>query len=102
MEQQKSLVVITWDGISSPSSCILKNTIPNFDILIYDYSGIAKQPLIEKITDSNYKTRKNIQTLYDYTEETIISKCKPYGLHVKETLKMSIPFTVLIMQKKSI
>jgi ubiquinone/menaquinone biosynthesis C-methylase UbiE len=69
----------------------------------YNYSiEISNHSLIEKITDSNYKTRKNIQTLYDYTEETIISKCKPYGLHVKETLKMSIPFTVLIMQKKSI
>ena len=69
----------------------------------YNYSTeISNHSLIEKITDSNYKTRKNIQTLYDYTEEIIISKCKPYGLHVKETLKMSVPFTVLVMQKKSI
>ena len=69
----------------------------------YNYSTeISNHSLIEKITDSNYKTRKNIQTLYDYTEETIISIGKPYGLHVKETLKMSVPFTVLIMQKKSI
>jgi len=69
----------------------------------YNYSTeISNHSLIEKITDSNYKSRKNIQTLYDYTEETIISKCKPYGLHVKETLKMSVPFTVLVMQKKSI
>jgi hypothetical protein len=71
--------------------------------LNYAYSTeITNNKLIEKITDKNYKTRKNIQTLYDYNESTIISKCKPYGLHVIETYKMSVPFTVLVMQKKSI
>ncbi len=59
MEQQKSLVVITWDGISSPLSCILKDTIPNFDILIYDYSGLAKQPIIEKITINHFVSIKS-------------------------------------------
>ena len=72
MEQQKSLVVITWDGISSPLSCILKDTIPNFDILIYDYSGIAKQPLIEKITTNHFISIKSeckgdiLQNTYRY------------------------------------
>ena len=78
----------------NPSPCFSAN---------YNYSTeISNHTLIEKITDVNYKTRKNIQTLYNYDEKTIISKCKPYGLHVKETYKMSIPFTVIIFQKKSI
>ena len=69
----------------------------------YNYSTeITNHTLIEKITDINYKTRKNIQTLYDYDENTIISKCRPYGLHLKETYNMCIPFKVLVMQKKSI
>jgi SAM-dependent methyltransferase len=78
----------------NPSPCFSSN---------YNYSTeISNHTLIEKITDVNYKTRKNIQTLYNYDEKTIISKCKPYGLHVKETYKMSIPFTVIVFQKKSI
>jgi len=75
------------------------NPSPSFD---YTYSTeIKNHKFIEKITDKNYKTRKNIQSLYDYKENTIISKCKPYGLHLLETYKMSF-FTVLVMQKKSI
>ena len=72
MEQQKSLVVITWDGISSPLSCILKDTIPNFDILIYDYSGIAEQPIIEKISTNHFVSVKSeckgdiLQNTYRY------------------------------------
>ncbi len=72
MEQQKSLVVITWDGISSPLSCIFKDTIQNFDILIYDYSGIAKQPIIEKITTNHFVSVKSeckgdiLQNTYRY------------------------------------
>ena len=76
------------------------NPSPSFD---YTYSTeINNHKFIEKITDKNFKTRKNIQTLYDYNENTIISKCKPYGLHLLETYKMTIPFTVLVMQKKSV
>lgn len=78
------------------------NPSPSF-ALKYSYSTeISNRKLIEKITDKNFKTRKNIQTLYDYNENTIITRCKPYGLHLLETYKMSIPFTILIMQKKSI
>ena len=54
MEQQKSLVVITWDGISTPLSCILKDAHQNFDILIYDYSGLAKQPTIASISTHHF------------------------------------------------
>jgi hypothetical protein len=76
------------------------NPSPTFD---YTYSTeITNHKFVEKITDKNYKTRKNIQTLYDYNEKNIISKCKPYGLHLLQSYKMSIPFTVLVMQKKSI
>jgi len=36
---QKSIIVISWDGISTPLSYILKDTIPDFDLFIFDYSG---------------------------------------------------------------
>ena len=59
MEQQKSLVVITWDGISTPLSCILKDANQDFDILIYDYSGLAKQPEIATITSHHFVSIKS-------------------------------------------
>ena len=59
MEQQKSLVVITWDGVSTPLSCILKDAHQNFDILIYDYSGLSKQPEIATITSHHFVSIKS-------------------------------------------
>jgi hypothetical protein len=35
---KKSIVVISWDGISSPLSYVLKDTNPDFDLFIFDES----------------------------------------------------------------
>ena len=37
--QHKSIIVISWDGISTPLSYVLQDTAPDFDLFIFDYSG---------------------------------------------------------------
>ncbi len=35
----KSLIVITWDGVSKPLEYVLQDTQRNFDLLIFDHSA---------------------------------------------------------------
>ncbi len=37
--QHKSIIVISWDGISTPLSYVLQDTAPDFDLFLFDYSG---------------------------------------------------------------
>jgi len=39
MNQKTNLVVVTWDGSSAPLSCVHFNAIPQFKILLFNYSG---------------------------------------------------------------
>jgi hypothetical protein len=50
---KNTLVVITWDGISTPLNHILIDTDKKFDLLIYDYSGKADINNFENI-ECNY------------------------------------------------
>lgn len=38
-DESRSLVLVSWDGLSRPLSSLLIDARPNFDILIFDYSG---------------------------------------------------------------
>lgn len=37
----KSLIVVTWDGQSKPLNHIYQDTVPAYDLLVFDYSGKA-------------------------------------------------------------
>jgi hypothetical protein len=68
----KSLVVVSWDGISTPLSHILKDTSPNFDLFIIDYSGVNHEEVVQRWTPSFYFSKKSeckgdlINNVYDY------------------------------------
>jgi hypothetical protein len=44
MKNAKSLVLFSWDGKSPLMPCVLKDAEPFFDILLFDYSGVATIP----------------------------------------------------------
>ena len=46
MTEKKSLIVITWDGVSKPLEYILQDTQRNFDLLIFDHSAKASKELV--------------------------------------------------------
>ena len=54
----KSIVVISWDGISSPLSYILKDTTPDFDLFIFDYSGQDNASQLEGFQPAYYLSQK--------------------------------------------
>ncbi len=39
MNKHNTLVIVTWDGISTPFNFVHFDTNPNFDLLLFDYSG---------------------------------------------------------------
>ncbi len=44
MRKEKSLVLFSWDGKVEPIPYVLKDAEPDFDILLFDYSGCAIYP----------------------------------------------------------
>ena len=56
---KNTLVVITWDGISTPLNHILIDTDKKFDLLIYDYSGKADIKNFENIQSSYFLSIKS-------------------------------------------
>jgi len=55
---QKSIVVISWDGISSPLSYVLKDTNPDFDLFIFDYSGQDNATQLKGLQPAYYLSQK--------------------------------------------
>ena len=55
---QKSIVVISWDGISSPLSYVFKDTNPDFDLFIFDYSGQDNASKLEGLQPTFYLSQK--------------------------------------------
>jgi hypothetical protein len=55
---EKSIVVISWDGISTPLSYILKDTVPDFDLFIFDYSGQDNASQLEGLQPAYYLSQK--------------------------------------------
>lgn len=84
--QQKSIVVISWDGISSPLSYILKDTAPNFDLFIFDYSGQDHQSQLDGLQPAYYVSQKTeckgdiLQGVYAYLIQNKVTDFKYIGL----------------------
>jgi hypothetical protein len=84
--QQKSIVVISWDGISTPLSYILKDTKPDFDLFIFDYSGQDHQSQLDGLQPAYYLSQKTeckgdiLQGVYTYLIQNKVSDFKYIGL----------------------
>ena len=83
---QKSIVVISWDGISSPLSYILKDTNPDFDLFIFDYSGQENASKLEALRHTYYVSQKTeckgdiLQGVYTYLLQNKVDDFKYIGL----------------------
>jgi hypothetical protein len=84
--QQKSIVVISWDGISSPLSYILKDTTPDFELFIFDYSGQDNADNLATLQPTYYLSQKTeckgdiLQAVYTYLVQNNIVDFKYIGL----------------------
>ena len=56
--QHKSIIVISWDGISTPLSYVLQDTAPDFDLFIFDYSGQDNANQLEGLQPAFYLSQK--------------------------------------------
>ena len=83
---QKSIVVISWDGISSPLSYILKDTTPDFNLFIFDYSGEDNASKLEALQPAFYLTQQTeckgdiLQGVYTYLLQNMVNDFKYIGL----------------------
>jgi hypothetical protein len=83
---QKSIVVISWDGISSPLSYILKDTTPAFDLFIFDYSGQDNASKLEGLQPAYYVSQKTeckgdiLQDVYQHLTQHSLTDFKYIGL----------------------
>ncbi len=59
MESIKSLVVFTWDGISKPLKYLYFDSLKDFDLLVYDYSGNADIHLLKNIKHEYFISQKS-------------------------------------------
>lgn len=68
----------------------------------YEYTVELKEnKKIETITDTQHKTRTNIQDLYEYNEKTLIYEARNAGFsHIKTLAFESIPVSVCVFQYK--
>lgn len=49
IKTKKSLIVVTWDGITQPLKYIYHNAKPNYDLLVFDYSGKAQEAHLSEL-----------------------------------------------------
>lgn len=86
MIQQKSIVVISWDGISTPLSYVLKDTAPDFDLFIFDYSGNDNAIKLETLQPAFYLSQQTeckgdiLEAVYTYLSQNNKSNFKYIGL----------------------
>ncbi len=68
----------------------------------YTYAiELKDKQIVETITDTQFKTRTNIQDLYEYNESTLIYEARNAGfIHVKTIPFESIPVSILVFQYK--
>ena len=84
--QQKSIVVISWDGNSFPLSYVLKDTVPDFDIFIFDYSGQDNASQLEGLQPAYYLSQKTeckgdiLEGVYHYLIQHSVTDFKYIGL----------------------
>ena len=64
----RSLIVITWDGVSKPLEYVLQDTQRNFDLLIFDHSAKASSELIKHLSPEHFvstRTENKGQVFYE-------------------------------------
>ena len=82
----KSIVVISWDGHSDPLRYIHLDAIAEFQIFIFDYSGIDHSSLLNVIEHHFYITVKTeckgdiLQNIYTYLTNQKIESFKYIGI----------------------
>ena len=83
---QKSIVVISWDGISPPLSYILKDKAPDFDLFIFDYSGKDNASQLEGLQPAYYLSQQTeckgdiLLGVYSHLIQNSITDFKYIGL----------------------
>ena len=68
MNEKKSLIIITWDGVSKPLEYILQDTQRNFDLLIFDHSAKASKELVAHLHPEHFvstRTENKGQVFYE-------------------------------------
>jgi hypothetical protein len=68
MTKKKSLIVITWDGVSKPLEYLLQDTQRNFDLLIFDHSAKASKDLVAHLNPEHFvstRTENKGQVFYE-------------------------------------
>jgi hypothetical protein len=68
MNEQKSLIIITWDGLSKPLEYIHQDTQRNFDLLIFDHSAKASKDLVANLNPEHFvstRTENKGQVFYE-------------------------------------
>ncbi|MCF8340693.1 MAG: hypothetical protein K9I82_06945 [Chitinophagaceae bacterium] len=84
--QHKSIVVISWDGISTPLSYVFKDTAPDFDLFIFDYSGQDNASKLEALQPAFYLSQQTeckgdiLQGVYTYLLQNKVNDFKYIGL----------------------
>jgi hypothetical protein len=82
----KSIVVISWDGISVPLSYLLKDTTPDFDLFVFDYSGQDNLGKLEAFHPAFYLSQKTeckgdiLQAVYAHLVAQRVADFKYIGL----------------------
>lgn len=83
---KKSIVVISWDGISTPLSYVLQDTAPDFDLFIFDYSGQDNASKLEALQPAFYLSQQTeckgdiLQGVYTYLLQNKVDDFKYIGL----------------------
>jgi hypothetical protein len=83
---KKLIIVISWDGISTPLSYVLKDTAPDFDLFIFDYSGQDNASKLEALQPAFYLSQQTeckgdiLQEVYAYLLKSKVDDFKYIGL----------------------
>jgi hypothetical protein len=83
---KKSIIVISWDGISTPLSYVLQDTAPDFDLFIFDYSGQDNASKLEALQPAFYLSQQTeckgdiLQGVYTYLLQNKVDDFKYIGL----------------------
>ena len=83
----KSLIVVTWDGETTPLKYIYRDTLPTFDLLVFDYSGKGNKLLLNSVAPIYFLSEQTeckgqiIQSLHNYLQSIdSISKYQYIGI----------------------
>lgn len=71
-ESPKSIVVVSWDGQSTPLAYIEQDVVPTFDLFVFDYSGQDNSSKLSNSSPKYYYAKKTeckgdmLQSIYEY------------------------------------